>query len=489
MFASGPVVRIATGEIAGRSRAGVREFRGIPYAAAPAGPLRWRPPEPAEGWSGVRDAGAFGPDPVQIVRDNPAGRSLAPGVSEDCLNLNLWAPERVPPGGAPVIVGFAGGGYVSGSASRDGVDGYALARRGVVLVTVNYRVGAFGFLAHPALTAESPQRSSGNYGLLDAIAGLRWVRDNVAAFGGDPERVTTIGGSAGAAIAALLLTSPLAAGLARRTILRSPSSLRPLPVLAEAEAAGRAAAGDDLAALRALPAADVLALNGRIDAGARSLLALRRLRPIVDGWVIPRDEGDAYRNGAFDAVPAIVGCNADEGRSFLANAPLRTVAELRAYLAANFGPLAAEAWRVYGVRTDAGVADAAAAMWGDAMFSYGVRGLARAFAAHATCYRYVFAYAGASGASPPIHGDEVRYAFGTGAFDARDRAISDALVAAFANFAATGDPNGPDAPAWSPYDPERDNHLTFAERCSAGSGFRAAGASLVERYYAETTGR
>jgi para-nitrobenzyl esterase len=483
MSATQTIVSLAAGDLAGTGDGEVHVFRGIPYAAPPVGPLRWRPPEAAAPWSGVRDGAHFGADPMQVVAPNPAGRSLAPGTSEDCLNLNVWAPATPPAGGAPVIVGFAGGGYVSGSASRDGTVGDAFARRGVVLVTVNYRVGVFGFLAHPALSAESPHRSSGNYGLLDAIAALRWVRENIAAFGGDPRRVTTIGGSAGAALAATLLTSPLAAGLVDGAIMRSPSSLRPLPALERAERAGQLL-GDDLAALRALPAADLLALNGTIDAGPRSLLALRSLRTIVDGWAIERDEAEAYRTGSFAAVPAIVGQNVNEGGSFLGNAPLKTPAELRAFLDESYGSLADEAWRVYGVANDAGVERAASDMWSDAMFSYSVRGLARAIAARQPqTFRYVFAHAGAAKARPPVHGDEVSFAYGTGDFDARDRAVSDAMVAAFANFAATGDPNGPGAPPWPRYDPERDNHLVFDGGFPEGSGFRADGARLVERFY------
>jgi para-nitrobenzyl esterase len=482
MSAVQTTIRIASGEVAGTGGE-VREYRGVPYAAPPVGRLRWRPPEPVEPWTGVRDVTRFGPDPIQIVAANPAGNSLAPGTSEDCLNLNIWAPAIVPAGGAPVLVGFAGGGYVSGSASRDGTVGDAFARRGILLVTVNYRVGVFGFLAHPALTAESPQRSSGNYGLLDALAALRWVRENVAAFGGDPQRVTTIGGSAGAALAATLLTSPLAKGLVDGAIMRSPSSLRPLPTLARAEEAGRQL-GDDLTALRALPADTLLGFNGKLNAGPRSLLALRSLRTIVDGWVIERDEAESYRTGAFEAVPTIVGQNVNEGGSFLGNAPMKTPAELRAFLDEGFGALAGDAWRVYGAATDADVERAASDMWSDAMFSYSVRGLARAIAARQPkTFRYVFTHAGAKKQRPPVHGDEVPFAYGTGDFDPRDRAVSDAMVAAFSNFAATGDPNGPGAPNWPRYDPERDNHLVFAETPVEGSRFRAGGAELVERFY------
>ena len=234
-------VRIASGEISGTGT-DVRVYRGIPYAAPPIGPLRWQPPQPIAAWSGTHDGSRFGYDPIQL--DEPPRDSLAPGTSEDCLTLNVWAPASVPAGGAPVLVWFDGGGFVAGTGAKARTDGERFARLGTVLVTVNYRVGVFGFLAHPALTAESPQRASGNYGFLDAIAALQWVRDNIAAFGGDPTRVTAFGESAGGAVAALLLISPLARGLVDRVILQSPGSFRPLCPLADAENAGRAA-GDN----------------------------------------------------------------------------------------------------------------------------------------------------------------------------------------------------------------------------------------------------
>jgi para-nitrobenzyl esterase len=183
MPATQTTLRIASGEIAGTGTGDVRIYRGVPYAAPPVGPLRWQPPQPVEPWTGVRDCTRYGPDPIQIVEPVPLRRSLAPTTSEDCLNLNIWAPAEPVPGGAPVVVYFDFGGFIAGSASRERNDGSAYARRGVVCVAVNHRMGVLGFLAHPALSAESPQGVSGNYGFLDVIAALRWVRDNIAAFG------------------------------------------------------------------------------------------------------------------------------------------------------------------------------------------------------------------------------------------------------------------------------------------------------------------
>jgi para-nitrobenzyl esterase len=396
------------------------------------------------------------------------------------------------------MVYFASGGYVAGSASRERTSGIHYAERGVVFVAVNYRVGVFGFLAHPALTAESPHRSSGNYGVLDIIAALRWVRANAAAFGGDPRRVTLTGQAAGAALSGVLLTSPLAAGLIDGAILRSPGSLRPMCTLTEGESAGLAL-GDDLAALRELPADDLLAMNGRIDPGARNLLDRRRLRPIVDGWVFERDEADAYRTGAFAAVPAIVGATSNEGGFFAGEQAfpnsyparvlagqngVRTVEQLRAYLAENFGAAALEAWTYYGVERESEIPASIANALTDTMFGYGIRTIVRAIAQRQPrTFRYLFTHAGAHTANPPVNGNDNTYAFGTGEFDARDRALSDAMLAAFCNFAATGDPNGPGAPRWPAYDPQRDNYLVFGDGFPEGERWRVEPAEFVARVY------
>jgi para-nitrobenzyl esterase len=502
MTASAPIVRIAAGEIAGTGGR-VRVFRGIPYAAPPVGALRWRAPQPAVPWSGVHDGSRFGNDPMQLPDTESIRASLAPATSEDCLNLNVWAPADPPAGGAPVLVYFASGGYIAGSASRARTAGDAYAERGVVFVAVNYRVGVFGFLAHPGLRAESPHGASGNYGVLDMLAALAWVRGNIAAFGGDPARVTVTGAAAGAALCALVLTSPLARGAFDGAILRSPGSLRPMCTLTDAEAAGRAL-GDDLAALRALPAEELLAMNGHIDAGTRNLLDRRRLRPIVDGWVFVRDEAEAYAAGEFAAVPTIVGTVANEGgffqgeRAFPNSYPsrvlagqhaVRTLEQLRGYLAENFGNAAAEAWDHFGAASDDGVVQSIADALSDTMFSYGVRAIAGALARRQPkTFRYVFTHAGAHTADPPVNGNDTVYAFGTGDFDAHDRALSDAMIAAFVNFAATGDPNGPGAPFWARYDPQRENHLIFGGDFGEGERWRSEQAAFVERVYRARTG-
>jgi para-nitrobenzyl esterase len=482
MTSSSTIVHTSYGDVAGTGSA-VRAYRGIPFAAPPVGALRWKPPQPPAPWTGVHDGAVFGDDPMQIVEARRATRAAR--VSEDCLTLNIWAPAAVPGGGAPVLVWFDGGGFTAGTGARASTDGERLAARGAVVVTVNYRVGVFGYLAHPLLTAESPHGSSGNYGLLDQLAALRWIREEIAAFGGDPERVTAFGESAGGASVALLLLSPLARGLVDRVIMQSPGSFRPLCSLADAERAG-AIVGNDLAAMRAMPADELLALNAKINPAVRGLTIPRPLRPIIDGWVVDRDEPEAFLSGAFDALPAIVGSNADEGGYFAPGIAVASVDALRAYVDANFPGAAGEAWALYGVEHDADVPQAVADLFGDAQFSYGARMLARAIAARQPqTFRYVFTHAGAQTQPRPVHTDEIPYVFGTGSFGPHDREVSDAMAAAWINFAASGDPNGPGVPAWAPYDPARDNAIAFGAGMSEQTGWRARFLTFFERYYAE----
>ncbi|HEY5349853.1 MAG TPA: carboxylesterase family protein, partial [Candidatus Lustribacter sp.] len=243
-------IRTTIGTVAGTS-GDVRSFKGIPFAAPPVGPLRWKAPQPVARWSGVRDATAFGPECAQPA---PPGTR----TSEDCLTLNVWTPAAT---GAnlPVMVWIYGGGFAVGGSKYPVYDGTSLARHGVVVVTLNYRLNVFGFLAHPALTAESPEHTSGNYGLLDQVAALRWVQANAAAFGGNPHNVTIFGESAGAASVSALMTMPRANGLYVRAIMGSAPVFRPEIGLPAAESAGlKLAAGANLAALRAMSAADLM---------------------------------------------------------------------------------------------------------------------------------------------------------------------------------------------------------------------------------------
>lgn len=474
-------VTTTAGRVTGSDRGdGVRTYLGIPFAAPPTGERRWRPPAPPGLWTGVRNATAFGCDPMQAPR--PDLRGLRP--DEDCLTLNVWTPATGSGEKLPVMVWLYGGGFTSGAASSLVTDGAALARRGVVVVAPNYRLGVFGFLAHPALSAEAPDGVSGNYGLLDQIAALEWVRDNIAAFGGDPGRVTLFGVSAGGACISVLMTSPLADGLFHQAIVQSPGALRRLAPLAQAEEAGRLL-GDDLAALRALPADPLLARTSEFSAGQRGLSTPRVLRPIHDGRVVPRDERDAYAGGHFRAMPMIVGGAEEEGDFFLPALSLRTVAAYRDYVRASFGAMADDVLAAYPAEDDADVPRAWSRVFGDSQFNMGARGVARCNAAREPrTFRYAFTYRAIPG-RPATHTDELPFVFGTVAPVApAHRALAEAMMDAWARFAATGDPNGGDLPAWPAYDGESDRHFEFGDRLGAGTGWRADELDVLDRAFA-----
>ena len=313
------------------------------------------------------------PSPVPRL---DSGRTRAPGLSEDCLYLNIWTPSVETNTALPVYVWFHGGGFVRGSGAEPAYDGASLARRGVVVVTVNYRLGAFGFMAHPALSRESEHGASGNYGLLDTIAALKWVRENIAAFGGDPDRVTISGQSAGGAIVGNLLVSPLANGLFQRVIAMSPGSFRPLATLHDAEKYGLVA-GTDITALRALDAKAVLALNANYAPKSRGLTTPRVLRPIVDGWSMPLQETDLFVSGRFSQVPLMVGTCEDEGSMLVGNSQIATLAQFEEFMNANFGAYAKDALAAYRATRDEEVLPAYENALADTQFQYAARSMAR----------------------------------------------------------------------------------------------------------------
>lgn len=468
----------------------VNTFKGIPYAAPPVGPLRWRPPRPVAPWSGVLPALQFGPDGLQA----PDPLLRGPSQGEDCLYLNVWAPAGAAPGSLPVLVWFHGGGFVGGSGSDLRSDGALLAHRNVVVVSFNYRTGLFGFLAHPALSAESPDRVSGNYGLLDQIAALRWVQRNIAAFGGDPTRVTACGVSAGSASISLLLASPMGQGLFQQAILQSPGAARPLAALADAQQAGTAL-GDDIDALRALPAQALFEQTALLAPQVRGLTTPRVLRPIRDGWLLPQDERPVLKAHRQHAMPLLVGSNADEGSLLTQAWPVDTLAQYKELLQASFGAAAGKAARVYPAATDRNVRVRVAELFADTQFNYGTRLLAESMShLEPRTWRYLFLRRRPHQQDGPHHGDEVAYVFGTIAdaapgemtdHDSADREVSTAMMQAWAAFASSGNPNAPTLPRWAPYDPAADNHMAFGDVIEAGRGWRKPQLDFLDGCYGD----
>ena len=449
-----PVARTAAGAVRGASAEGVAVYRGLPYARPPVGDLRFRDPQPLAAWSGVRDAIDFAPACLQTGVSMP-GEPWSPS-SEDCLYLNVWTPEGARPGSLPVIVWVPGGGFTNGSTSIPLYDGARLAGRGSVVVTVAYRLGALGFLAHPELTAEAG--SSGNYGLMDQIAALEWVRDNIAAFGGDPRRVTVAGQSAGATSVSILMASPRARGLFQRAIGQSgglfePVALAPHYLLANAETDGVAYATSlgsaSVAELRALPADRFLGeAAGRV------------VHPVIEPRILPAPPWDVFSAGEHNDVPLLLGFNADEARS-LTDVSGVTVANFTEMLTARWGQLPPPLLAPYPFTTDEEAQAARADFERDLRFGWDIRAWARLQAAHGEqpVHAYYFSR------RPPYAEGSIQQDWRAGHFaeiwymfdhldqqpwdwSDQDRATADAMADYWVAFARSGDPNSEGRPQW-----------------------------------------
>lgn len=459
-----PIVSTTLGRLAGVREEGVAIFKGIPYAAPPVGPRRWAAPSRAASWQGTRSARAFGPACVQpevpaasIYNDPPAAQS------EDCLTLNVWAPEAAR--GAPVMVWIHGGSLRIGAGSLPAYDGASFARRGIVFVSLNYRLGALGWMAHAALSRESAEGVSGNYGLLDQIAALAWVRANAAAFGGDASNVTVMGESAGALSAAYLLASPRARGLFDKAIIQSPN-LRAFPELARpanglpsAERIGaeaiQALGTADLAAARALPARDVI---------DRTSAAGFAPQGTIDGTVLPRQIIDTLERREQARVPLLVGFNAGEVRSQRAFLPeIPDAADYARRIARGYGELAPAFLRLYPA---ADGEESALAALRDGIYGWAAERLAaRQAGAGAPSYLYLFDHCYPAARARNLcgfHAAEIPFLFGNRAAEdlpARwpvpdgpgDAALSAAMIDYWTSFARSGRPRSAGNPPWRRY--------------------------------------
>jgi para-nitrobenzyl esterase len=464
---------------------GVRSFKGIPFAQPPVGDLRWREPQPVKDWSGVRNADTFGPTCMQRLYPNADYWFRGDGMSEDCLYLNVWTPAKSGREKLPVLVYIFGGGFQNGDGSEPRYDGESMARQGIVAVSLNYRTNIFGFFVHPELTKESPHQASGNYGLLDQVAALRWVQQNIAAFGGDPKRVTIAGESAGSISVSALMASPLSKGLMAGAICESGAAIASLPPrpLAESEQNGvkfaAAAGADSLAALRAMSAQQLQ------EAAAKAQGI--RFSTAMDGYFLSKTLTEMALAGEQAKVPLLAGSNTEEqgARAVLA-AGDPTPETLAAAIRKFYGEKAEPVLKAYAATTTDEVFEAAMHLASARFISYGTWKWTELHmqTSGKPVYRYLYAkvrppYLGMPGQPPPappapapggaqqpqaprgaVHSAEIQYAMGNLGLDKRytwepaDYDVSKTMQTYFVNFIKTGKPDGPGLPPWPAYRPE-----------------------------------
>lgn len=480
------LIEIENGQIQGTLENGLALYKGIPFAAPPVGDLRWRPPQPVESWNGVLDADQFVPACMQ--NGNPPS-----GTSEDCLYLNIWSPARSADEEIPVLVWIYGGGFNAGATSHPNTNGEMLAEKGVVLVSIAYRVGRLGFLAHPELSAESPQQVSGNYGLLDMIAALEWIQENISAFGGDPDKVTIFGESAGGIAVSMLAASPLAEGLFHGAVSQSGGSFGPHRTTTYP--------GENMKRL------DLAEQNGESyvqSAGVSSIGEMREIDagnlppgtglawPIVDGWVIPDDQFKLYEEGEYIDVPILVGYNSDEGLSFFSpetpEAYIESVKE-------RYGPFADDLIEAYPVGTNS-IPKTARDLMRDAAFGWHTWSWARLQAETGTSkvfYYYFDQHPDYPEDSPMAgygspHGQDVSYVFeqldpSDPDITETDLEISDAMGTYWTNFAKYGDPNGEGVPEWPEFTNDSPVVMHFNQTPHPGSVPSQQSLEVLDDYF------
>ena len=479
-------VKVEEGLLQGTFEEGLTVYKGIPFAAPPVGNLRWRAPQSAVKWEGVRKATKFAPAPIQ-------GWGSPSGKSEDCLYLNIWTPAKSADDHIAVFVWIYGGGFNGGSTSEPTYSGENLAKKGVVLVSIAYRVGQLGFMAHPELSAESPNHVSGNYGLLDMIAGLKWIQKNIAAFGGDPHKVTIFGESAGGIAVSMLCASPLAKGLFQGAISESGGSFGPprhttfpgenMKRLADAESSGKAymdsTGVSSIAELRKIPADKLPAIRG---------LAW----PIIDGYVIPDDQYKLYEADKFNDTPILVGYNSDEGASF---SPPKTPEDFINGVKARYGKFAGGLIKAYPIDSNI-VPKTARDLARDAAFGWHTWSWARlesTIGKSKVFFYYFDQHPDYPKDSPQYgygspHGQEVAYVFkhldsSKPQISKTDLDISEAMATYWTNFAKYGNPNSDGIPEWKPFSDDNPAVMYFSQTPHMGPVPSANSLKVLDSYF------
>lgn len=475
MLTAKQVVQINSGKVAGiaTSDGQVVSYKGIPFAAPPVVDLRWKAPQPVKPWEGVKECTSFGASPMQgkpvpfsmwskefLIPDEPIG--------EDCLYLNVWTAAKSSKEKLPVLVWIYGGGFQSGGSGVPIYDGEAMARKGIVFVSINYRVGIFGFLAHPELTKESPNKASGNYGLMDQVAALKWVKENIAAFGGDPANVTIAGQSAGSMSVNCMVATPLAKGLFTKAIAESGANFgRNQPSLAPAEEAGVAfaksvgAAG--LADLRKFSPQELM----------KGQLGIRG--PIIDGYVLPQHIADIFGVGKQNPVDLLTGWNQDEGLLF---GPVKNASDFKAQISQQYGDNAGKVLTYYPASDDAEASQSQLNLSRDMIFGFQNYAWANVQAKQGKTKVYVYRFTrkvpgtGEYAKYGAFHTGEVPYAYDNLEFvdrpwEAVDRELEATMSSYWANFVKTGNPNGKDLPEWPIYKPDAKQVMLLGTRVEA----------------------
>jgi para-nitrobenzyl esterase len=486
-----------SGSISGVREGGLSVYKGVPYAAPPVGELRWRPPQPVSPWRGRRTATAFAPACMQECVSMPG--EVPPKISEDCLYLNIWTPAKQAAERLPVIVWIYGGGYRNGSASMPLYWGDRLAHKGVIVVTIAYRVGPLGFLALPELTQESPYGSSGNYGLIDQIAALRWVQHNISAFGGDPNRVTIAGQSSGAISVSILMASPQAKGLFQRAIgesggLFEPLQLAPSYLLLNAERDGEKYAAmlgvHSLGELRKLPATRLL---GGANAGGVT-------HPVIEPYVLPVAPYALFAAGRQNDVPLLIGSNAEEARS-LTDVTQVKAASFDADVERSFGALPPAIVAAYPHTSDEAARQARLDLERDLRFGWDMWAWARLQAASGQSAVYYYSFQ----QRPPFPTDSLYAGWGASHFaelwyvfdhlnqepwrwSKADRKVAETMSRYWTNFARSGDPNGKGLPSWPAFTNTNSRVLYFGDPLTVGEVPNIGSLTVLDAVYASVRG-